>query len=190
MTAEDLARALGGRRSGRGYVALCPAHEDRSPSLSIADQGEVMLVHCHAGCDQADVIAALRARGLWPERERREWTPAERRQWARERRAIERDLPEARYWRRAAGLLTGELLDVLKRGLFDRSMPQAAPGEIEYFEGFARELRRMPDAALVQEYRWWQQHQPKMTAALVRRACGRDQAERRALAKFIEQMEA
>jgi len=26
-----------------------------------------VLVHCHAGCRQEDVVAALRARGLWPE---------------------------------------------------------------------------------------------------------------------------
>jgi hypothetical protein len=31
-----------------------------------ADDGKV-LVHCHAGCDQEHVIAALRSRGLWPE---------------------------------------------------------------------------------------------------------------------------
>ena len=28
-----------------------------------------MLVHCQAGCEQANVIDALRARGIWPERE-------------------------------------------------------------------------------------------------------------------------
>ena len=47
-------------------MAKCPAHDDRSPSLSIrhADDGKV-LVHCHAGCDQDRVIAALRGHGLW-----------------------------------------------------------------------------------------------------------------------------
>ena len=47
-------------------MARCPAHDDREPSLSISDakDGKV-LVRCHAGCDQRDVIAALRARGLW-----------------------------------------------------------------------------------------------------------------------------
>lgn len=66
MSAESLARALGGRRSGRTWFACCPAHEDREPSLAIrdSDDGRV-LVHCHAGCDQRDVIDALRRRGLW-----------------------------------------------------------------------------------------------------------------------------
>ena len=68
MTAEAIAKALGGRKAGGGWMARCPAHDDRKPSLSIrdADDGKV-LVRCHAGCDQERVIAALRARGLWAE---------------------------------------------------------------------------------------------------------------------------
>jgi hypothetical protein len=66
MTAETIAKALGGRKAGTAWMARCPAHDDREPSLSIADarDGKV-LVRCHAGCDQSDVIAALRARGVW-----------------------------------------------------------------------------------------------------------------------------
>lgn len=66
MNAETLACALGGRRTGSHWMAPCPAHEDRDPSLSIrdADDGKV-LVHCHAGCDQSVVICELRSRGLW-----------------------------------------------------------------------------------------------------------------------------
>ncbi len=47
-------------------MARCPVHDDRSPSLSISSgkNGKV-LVRCHAGCDQHDVIAALRAIGAW-----------------------------------------------------------------------------------------------------------------------------
>ena len=50
-------------------MAHCPAHDDRKPSLSIrdADDGKV-LVRCHAGCDQEDLIAVLRSRGLWEEK--------------------------------------------------------------------------------------------------------------------------
>jgi DNA primase len=48
-------------------MARCPVHEDRRPSLSISSgkDGKV-LVRCHAGCDQRDLIAALQKRGLWP----------------------------------------------------------------------------------------------------------------------------
>ena len=49
-------------------MARCPAHDDREPSLSIRDgDNGVVLVHCHAGCDQTQVIATLRSRGLWEE---------------------------------------------------------------------------------------------------------------------------
>lgn len=50
------------KRNGKGWSARCPAHEDHSPSLSVAegDDGRC-LVHCHAGCG-ADAVA--RALGL------------------------------------------------------------------------------------------------------------------------------
>jgi putative DNA primase/helicase len=68
MTAEAIAKALGGRKAGSGWMARCPTHDDREPSLSIrdADDGKV-LVRCHAGCDQERVVASLRSRGLWTE---------------------------------------------------------------------------------------------------------------------------
>src|SRR5262245_43063265 len=66
MNAAGIAKALGGRRSGSGFVAKCPAHEDRSPSLSISDaENGIVLIHCFAGCSQAAVIDALGRLGLW-----------------------------------------------------------------------------------------------------------------------------
>ena len=66
MTAESIAKALGGHRAGATWMARWPAHEDCKPSLSInsGKDGKV-LVRCHAGCDQCDVIAILRQHGLW-----------------------------------------------------------------------------------------------------------------------------
>ena len=48
------------KRSGDGYVALCPSHDDYHPSLSIGegDDGQALL-HCHAGCDTSDIVMAL-----------------------------------------------------------------------------------------------------------------------------------
>jgi hypothetical protein len=79
MNAETIARALGGRRIGGGWKMRCPAHDDATPSLSIrdADDGNV-LVRCHAGCKQADVIAALRRRGLWTNNSARSHSSARR----------------------------------------------------------------------------------------------------------------
>jgi DNA primase len=37
MTAETIAKALGGRKAGGGWMASCPAHDDQTPSLSIRD---------------------------------------------------------------------------------------------------------------------------------------------------------
>src|SRR5215207_10129403 len=65
-SAKMIAHSLGGKQAGCAWTACCPAHDDRQPSLSISDapDGKV-LVHCHAGCEQHQVIAALRSRGLW-----------------------------------------------------------------------------------------------------------------------------
>jgi hypothetical protein len=66
MTAENIAKALGGHKVGSGWTARCPAHDDSTPSLSLRDGNGKVLVRCHAGCDQDAVIALLRANGLWP----------------------------------------------------------------------------------------------------------------------------
>jgi putative DNA primase/helicase len=80
MTAAELADALGGRRVGGAWMACCPAHNDRTPSLSIRESNDgKVLVRCRAGCGQRDVIAALRARGLWAEIHRRTIISRERR---------------------------------------------------------------------------------------------------------------
>lgn len=47
------------RKSGRGFIARCPAHEDRSPSLSVRGDGERILVHCFAGCRVEDVLSVM-----------------------------------------------------------------------------------------------------------------------------------
>jgi hypothetical protein len=55
-----LARLSGVRRSGNGWQARCPAHDDKKPSLSIGQgsDGRALLC-CHAGCDVTSILAAL-----------------------------------------------------------------------------------------------------------------------------------
>jgi putative DNA primase/helicase len=65
VSAEDIARALGGRRSGAGWVCKCPSHDDHDPSLRINERDGKVLVKCWGGCEQNDVIGALRRKGLW-----------------------------------------------------------------------------------------------------------------------------
>jgi hypothetical protein len=48
------------RKSGKGYIACCPAHNDRRPSLSISegDDGRILL-YCFAGCTVQNICKAL-----------------------------------------------------------------------------------------------------------------------------------
>jgi len=61
MDAECLLYRLDGViRTGEGrWSARCPAHDDRSPSLSVRLDGDRLLFHCHAGCPPAAVPAAV-----------------------------------------------------------------------------------------------------------------------------------
>ena len=67
-----LSRLDGIKRTGQAkYVARCPAHGDRHPSLAIkeTDDGSVLL-HCFAGCGAAEVVSAagLELSDLFPPR--------------------------------------------------------------------------------------------------------------------------
>lgn len=62
MNAEELAsKCEDWKASGQGkFMARCPAHDDRSASLSIADgDNGGVLVKCFANCETSDVLAAL-----------------------------------------------------------------------------------------------------------------------------------
>lgn len=70
--ARLLDRLKGSRRTGPArWIANCPAHEDRSPSLCIRELDDgTLLIKCFAGCSATDVVAAvgLELRDLFPER--------------------------------------------------------------------------------------------------------------------------
>ncbi len=61
------------RRTDRGAMVRCPAHEDKRQSLHVSqgDDGRVLL-KCHAGCDTTDVLARVgkTLADLFPPRER------------------------------------------------------------------------------------------------------------------------
>ncbi len=67
MDASELTEALGGKWRNTYGSASCPAHDDNDPSLSITERDGKLLVKCHTGCAQADVIERLRELHLWPE---------------------------------------------------------------------------------------------------------------------------
>jgi hypothetical protein len=57
--ADLLARLHGVARSGDGWTARCPAHDDRHGSLSVHHRSGRWLLKCHAGCEWRDVVDAL-----------------------------------------------------------------------------------------------------------------------------------
>jgi hypothetical protein len=59
MTIEELLdRFRDVRPQGKNWVAQCPAHDDKNPSLSISLKNRKILIHCHTGCGTKDVCAA------------------------------------------------------------------------------------------------------------------------------------
>lgn len=55
-----LSRLAGVRKTGSGtWVAKCPSHQDRTPSLSLRQADDRVLLHCFAGCGTDDILAAL-----------------------------------------------------------------------------------------------------------------------------------
>lgn len=70
-TAKDLLAQLKGvKRNGKGWTALCPAHDDQKASLSISEVGGRLLLNCFAGCSFESLRTAL---GFdWTERTRRQ----------------------------------------------------------------------------------------------------------------------
>ena len=59
--AEELARALGGKKLGKQWSACCPAHDDKSPSLIIFEgRTGAVQVRCMAGCEPIEIIAEIR----------------------------------------------------------------------------------------------------------------------------------
>lgn len=62
MSAEALLSRLDKpKRTGpETWIARCPAHADKSPSLSVRDGGDGrVLVLCRAGCETSSVLAAV-----------------------------------------------------------------------------------------------------------------------------------
>lgn len=61
MTFDELVARFDAKPIGSGYKALCPAHPDKQPSLSInrGDNGNGTVIHCQAGCATEAVLAAF-----------------------------------------------------------------------------------------------------------------------------------
>jgi hypothetical protein len=62
MSAENfLSRLSKVKKTGNGrWLACCPAHQDRSPSMSVKEESDQrVLIHCFAGCSPSDILDAV-----------------------------------------------------------------------------------------------------------------------------------
>lgn len=55
-----LSRLKKARRTANGqWVACCPAHDDKSPSLAVKAVDGTILLHCFGGCSVEEVLGAV-----------------------------------------------------------------------------------------------------------------------------------
>jgi len=84
MAIETLLNALNGvkRKSQGHHVALCPVHNEKTPSLAVTDAGDgKILLHCFGcGAGAMEIISALGidASELFPERDCFDFSKSER----------------------------------------------------------------------------------------------------------------
>ncbi|MFH1476125.1 MAG: phage/plasmid primase, P4 family [Verrucomicrobiota bacterium] len=61
MIINELVTRLNAQKNGSGWMAQCPAHADRNPSLSISEgrEGRILL-KCFAGCSNEKIVSAMK----------------------------------------------------------------------------------------------------------------------------------
>jgi hypothetical protein len=48
------------RTGAENWIACCPAHDDRQPSMTVRETGDgKILIHCFAGCGVDSILAAV-----------------------------------------------------------------------------------------------------------------------------------
>lgn len=134
LDAKTIADGLGARRVGTGWRCACPAHNGTgTDTFSITDGQSGPLVYCHAGCSQAEVLAALRRLGLWPDA-----TP-EQKAWHARRQAAEQEIGAGlRKAIASAAVARGEVLPDADRYLPHRQTAPEAAGDAEVLTGVFR----------------------------------------------------
>ena len=61
MLAEKILTCLDGVKStGKDrWLARCPSHDDKTPSLAIREVDDRVLLHCFAGCSLHEIVSAV-----------------------------------------------------------------------------------------------------------------------------------
>lgn len=109
----------------------------------------------------------------------------DRARWAAERRELERELPAARLWRRAAIEMSEQLLDVMKVAFFGGPSDRIDFDGIRNTTNLLTRLRRIDGPELVTEFQSWMKSHPGLTSAMVQSSRTREAAERSALVSYL-----
>ena len=120
VRAEDIARALKGSRSSKGWICRCPAHDDHHPSLGLAETRDAkILIKCWSGCSQGEVLDALRRRGLWDGKAREMSQAGTPRALVAEREKLLKPSDPMKSWRNAGPWVRSSPADVYleRRGI-------------------------------------------------------------------------
>ncbi len=155
-TAAEISSALRGKKSGNGYIAHCPAHDDKNPSFSISESGDTPLFRCHAGCSQDSVITALTRLGLFHAKSRGPVSKARPKKSESapvanilrvpdaEVEACHKNLSESdRSYLKSERLLSDDVIDRYQLGSHEEGrITIPIEGESELFEDLRRYLRK------------------------------------------------
>jgi hypothetical protein len=181
----DRYRAVATWHGGDGYsVALddsCGVWHDKVPDEGGGILGLVVRVRGGTRAEALRWVADLAGIQL----DDKPLSAEARARWAAERRELDRDLPDARLWHRAAISLAEELLDVMKRVFFTGPSDRIDFAGIRNTTNLLSRLQRIDGAELVSELHSWMESHPGLTSAMVQSSRTREAAERSALVAYL-----
>ena len=150
-----LDRLDGVRKNGKGYAAICPAHPDRNPSLSISSgEDDRVLLTCHAGCSFNDIVKAMGLEpkdlfapssgngGIRPATNKEERPAPEPIADAVVDRLHEALSEKARHYLCKERMLTQEVVDHYQLGMEERNEEKRITIPIRDAQGQVRDIRR------------------------------------------------
>lgn len=148
MTAIEVAQHLNGRKTGRGkWIARCTAHQDRRPSLVIAEGKTGVLLSCMS--HQCDFLDIVKGAGLKPLMLRYDYVPnvpADRQAIAEAQRR--RTAQEAASWRDLVRQYVQMYRDEDYKTYGDDLAVTAAVSQIMAVEGEKPHLQKMLRTAM------------------------------------------
>lgn len=106
-------------------------------------------------------------------------------QWRQEKELLDRNLPDAKQWKRGIVNLTEDLLRSLKLALVDKNLPQPEIGEIYDVEQMLARLKTLKDIGLVKEFLSWKAEMPAYTTGIIHAVRQREYIEQRALKAYV-----